>query len=346
MSIKTIKATKHQRSTFPLKTLILSFALPIALFSQSALSYKYECKSTETKCVTNFNHNLAYTPDGKKKTIKIFRVTTKTKAADMREIENNVQHLIRFFKTSSQGEFDAQIVGKETIEVEGGSCQTIQNQALRKAKDDAFFNVFALPGNECNGSHAGGGNVWLDGGGLFRTYPHEAGHILGLGHGNKNIGGHFDEYADPSTYMGALPSMNYNAPQLFWLGWTKKTEVVKINEDLAQLGEIQVNLRALNVNVKNDDPDAAPLAYVYETGPVSSNDAPRLFIALPKSGQGDYGREIFVYRVNCTKGCGTTMIGKVELNAKEGRVIDGLMITPMGHNENFTEVTLKIRKSN
>lgn len=329
---------------FSIRRVMLSVAVTMTLASPSVLASAYECKSNEPQCVTNFNNNPAITRDGKPKSIKIFRVVTKAKATDMKELENNVQHLMRFFRTASRNQFDTEIVSKESLQVEGGSCQEIQNQALRKAKDSAFFNVFALPGSECKGSHAGSGNVWLDGGGLFRTYPHEAGHILGLGHGNKNIGG-FDDYADPSTYMGEMPSLNYNAPQLFWLGWTDKADVVKINTPLDQGGEIEVKLRAVNVNSESEETSAAPLAYVYETGPVSSKDAPRLFIAMPRSSQGDYGREIFVYRANCTKGCGTTMSGKVELKDKEGKEIDGLFITPIDHNENFTEVTLRIRKA-
>jgi hypothetical protein len=345
MNTRIKEATSQLRLTQSLKKMILTFAVPIALLSHSALAYKYECKSTEPNCVTNFNHNLAITPEGRPKSIKIFRVVTKAKSADMREIENNTQHLIRFFRSTSHGQFDAEVISKETIEVEGGSCQTIQNQALRKAKDSAYFNIFALPGSECNGSHAGSGNIWLDGGGLFRTYAHESGHIMGLGHGNKNFG-HFDDYADPSTYMGETAAISYNAPQLFWLGWTKKTDVVRINDDLDQLGEIVVKLRAVNVNAKNDDPNAAPLAYVYDQGPVSSLDAPRLFIAMPRSSQGGYGREIFVYRANCTKGCGTTWSGKITMKDKEGVEVDGLMITPVEFNENFTEVTIKIKKAN
>jgi hypothetical protein len=308
----------------------------------AAFSYQYDCAINEPECVKNFNPNLAVTREGNPRTIRIFRVVTKGKATSMREIENNVQHLMRFFRTTSHGQFETEIVSKETIEVEGGSCQTVQNQALRKAKDNAYFNVFALPAQECKGSHAGSNNIWLDGGGLFRTYPHEAGHILGLGHGNRNIGD-FIGYGDPSTYMGKMPSLSYNAPQLFWLGWTKKNDVVKINEPLDRGGEVEVRLRAVGVNAQVDD-SAAPLAYVYETGPVSSKDAPRLFIAMPRSSQGGYGREIFVYRTNCTKGCGTTVRGIVPIREKAGKEVQGLYITPIDHNENFTEVTLRIRK--
>lgn len=324
--------------------LMLTLAASMALNSPFALASKYECRSDEPQCVTNFNNNLAITRQGEAKSIKIFRIVTKAKSSDMNELVNNTQHLMRFFRTASRGQFDTEIIGKETIVVDGGSCQEIQNQALRKAKDSAFFNIFALPGAECKGSHAGSGNVWLDGGGLFRTYPHEAGHVLGLGHGNKNIA-KFDDYADPSTYMGEMPSLNYNAPQLFWLGWTDKSDVVKINAPLDQGGEIEVKLRAVNVNSKGDEANIPPLAYVYENGPVSSKDAPRLFIALPRSSQGGYGREIFVYRANCTKGCGTTMSGKVDFKDREGKEIDGLHITPVDHNENFTEATLRIRKA-
>lgn len=344
MSIKLNNKNNKISPLFTMRGVAFSMVASLALLSSSVFAGQYECKSNEPQCVTNFNNNLAITRDGKPKPIKIFRVVTKAKAADMDELVRNVQHLMKFFRTASRGQFDTEIVGKETLVVDGGNCQEIQNQALRKAQDNAYFNIFALPGAECKGSHAGSGNVWLDGGGLFRTYPHEAGHILGLGHGNKNIGG-FDEYADPSTYMGSLPSLNYNAPQLFWLGWTDKSDVVKINTPLDQGGEIEVKLRAVNLNIKDEDSSKAPMAYVYDRTQVSSKDASRLFIALPRSSQGNYGREIFVYRANCTKGCGTTMSGKVGMKDKEGKEIDGLHITPIDHNENFTEITLRIRKS-
>ncbi|CBL46175.1 Hypothetical protein HDN1F_25920 [gamma proteobacterium HdN1] len=329
--------------SFSLPSLVVAMTATFTLTSPLAQAGNYQCKANEPQCVTNFNNNLLITRDGNPKPIKIFRVVSKGKATDMNKLVNNTQHLIRFFRTASRGQFDAEIVGKETIEVEGGSCQAVQNQALRKAKDNAYLNIFALPSSECKGSHAGSNNVWLDGGGLFRTYPHEAGHILGLGHGNTNIR-KFDDYADPSTYMGSMPSLNYNAPQLFWLGWTDKGDVVGINSQINYGGEIEVKLRAVNMNIKSDDTSAAPMAYVFDRGELSGKDAPRLFIAMPRSSQGGYGREIFVYRANCTKGCGTTVSGRITMKDKDGKEIDGLHITPVGFNDNFTEVTLRIRK--
>ncbi len=322
---------------------LISTAGVLALASPLALAGNYSCKSDEPQCVTNFNGDLAITPEGRPKTIKIFRVVSKGKAADMNELTNSTQHLIRFFKSASRGQFDAEIIGKEVIEVEGGSCQEVQNQALRKAKDSAYFNIFALPSSECRGSHAGSNNVWLDGGGLFRTYPHEAGHILDLGHANTNIR-KFDEYADPSSYMGSMPSLNYNAPQLFFLGWTDKSDVVGINHQIDQGGEIEVKLRPVNMNQKEPGTNPAPMAYVYDQGEVSGKNAPRLFIAMPRSSQGGYGREIFVYRANCAKGCGTTVSGRIDMKTTEGKEVDGLHITPVSHNDNFSEITLRIRK--
>jgi hypothetical protein len=326
-----------------LRTALFSIAGMLALASSLASAGNYSCKSDELQCVTNFNADLAITPEGRPKSIKIFRVVSKGQSTDMNELVNNTQHLIRFFKTASRGQFDTEIIGKEVIEVDGGSCQEVQNQALRKAKDSAYFNIFALPGSECRGSHAGSNNVWLDGGGLFRTYPHEAGHILDLGHANTNIS-KFDEYADPSSYMGSMPSLNYNAPQLFFLGWTDKSDVVGLNSQIDAGGEAEVTLRPVNMNQKEPGVSLPPMAYVYDKGPVSSKDAPRLFIAMPRSSQGGYGREIFVYRANCTKGCGTTVSGRIDMKDIGGKEVDGLHITPVRHNDNFSEVTLRIRK--
>lgn len=324
----------------------LSLAAIFAVASPNVIASNYSCKSNEPECVTNFNNDLAITPEGRPKTINIFRVVSnKGNAADMKELVNNTQHLIRFFKTVSRGQFDAKIVSTETVDVDGGSCQEVQNQALRKAKDNAYFNIFAIPVAKCKGAHAGSNNVWLDGGGLFRTYPHESGHILGLGHGNTNIR-KFDEYADPSTFMGSMPSLNYNAPQLFWLGWTDKSDVVKINQRVDSGGEIEVKLRPVNMNIKTSDTSSAPIAYVYDVGEVSAKDAPRLFISMPRASQGGYGREIFVYRANCTKGCGTTVSGRITMKETEGKEVDGLHITPVDHTENFSEITLRIRKVN
>lgn len=322
---------------------VSSIALIAGLMSGNVLASQYSCKSNEPQCVTNFNNDLAITPDGRPKTIKLFRVVTKGAAPEMRELTNNTEHLMRFFRETSRGLFNTKLVERETIEVEGGSCREVQNQALRKAKDDAFINIFALPNQECRIDHAGNGNVWVDGGGVYRPYPHEAGHILGLGHGNTNIG-KFMEYNDPSTYMGSMPSLSYNAPQLFWLGWTDKTDVVKINSQIEAGGEIEVKLRPVNTNKKDPDSNVPPMAYVYELGDVSGKDAPRLFIAMPRGSQGGYGREIFVYRANCTKGCGTTVSGRINLTDKKGKEVDGLYITPVDHNENFSEFTIRIRK--
>ena len=96
-----------------------SMVASMALLSSSVLAGQYECKSNEPQCVTNFNNDLAITRDGKPKPIKIFRVVTKAKAADMNELVRNVQHLMKFFRTASRGQFDTEIVGKETLVVDG-----------------------------------------------------------------------------------------------------------------------------------------------------------------------------------------------------------------------------------
>ncbi len=59
MSIKTIKTLEHRKPKIALKALLFSCVMPIALFSQSSFSYVYQCAKSDTKCVVNFNKDVA-----------------------------------------------------------------------------------------------------------------------------------------------------------------------------------------------------------------------------------------------------------------------------------------------
>jgi len=273
----------------------------------------------------------------------------------MGEIKSNVRQLDAFYDTASRGQLRLKLVSEKTVQVDSHNCSQAKNQATNGNGSNAFLTVYSLPRGLCGYSNAGGGKIFLNGS-LFRDYAHETGHLLGLGHGNKNLNGVFDSYGDPTTYMGSLPSDNYNIAQLHWLGWTAKEETVLVDAAVAAGHATEVTLRPVVRNAESSSTN--PLAAVWD---IPGTDQ-RLFIAVPKANDTNVnkvgGGEVFVYRAPRCVGCtgmamGTTVVGRFGPKTSNDHVVWGLTINPVryestivrqdGKNvERFTSVTVRI----
>lgn len=257
--------------------------------------------STEQRQVKNFNNNLRRISGVKK--VNIVRVTMPgRKTPTLGQIRNSVNKLNRLYRTASRGRLSLEIGSVQTKEVARAGCRTAKNHAMRgTGGGGALVTIYMMPSGVCGFSNAGNGKVFLKGN-LFRNFAHEVGHVLGLGHSNRNMAGTpFAGYKDPSSYMGSYPAYTYAISQLHWLGWTAPHEVVRINDDLDKQGYIDVPLRPINGNAASDS--RVPIAYVYD---MPDSDS-RLFISIPR-GMGSNmnsikAGEIFVHRAKTGRGC-------------------------------------------
>ena len=189
--------------------------------AQRPVPYGYVCAADEPTCVKNFNVRLNQI--NATHTVKVIRVVLDGRVTPtVSEIRGDLRAMYDFFDVASHHQVGMRFYPDQTVRVTGPSCAKAKSQAIKGSSENAFLNVFMMPRGLCNDSHGSGHRVTLIGR-LQRDYAHEAGHVLGLGHGNKvDANGVFDSSGDPRTFMGTLPSDNYNLPQLHWLGWTRK----------------------------------------------------------------------------------------------------------------------------
>ncbi|MDC0709484.1 hypothetical protein POL68_13520 [Stigmatella sp. ncwal1] len=303
--------------------------------------YRYDCTAAEPTCVQNDNTRLGAI--NKTHTVKVVRITcpgrnTPTLAA----IRNNVRELYDFFDVASRGQVGMEIVASQTVEVTSANCATAKRQAVQKAKSSAFLTVYSLPSGMCSTSNAGSRSVNIKGG-LFRDYAHEVGHVLGLAHGNTRdpVTGKINAYADSSTFMGSNASDNYNLPQLHWLGWTKKEELVKVNSTLDNKGSIDLWIRAVGNNA--DSTSSHPLGVLWDIPGTEQ----RLFIAVPKprlNGTNQIeGGTVFVYRAPKCVGCtgmamGTTVMARFSAKSVNEHEALGLFVKPLDYERTTVQV--------
>lgn len=327
--------------------------LPLILVGEQML---LDADSDE-RFVKNYNNRLRSITGVKK--VNIVRVTHKRrKTPSMQQIKGKVRKLNNFIKTASRGRLSLEINSAVTKQINTLGCGAAKNQAKRGTKRNALVTVYVMPAGVCGFSNAGGGKVFLKSN-LFRNYAHEVGHVLGLGHSNRNMPGTgFAGYKDPSSYMGMYPAQSYAISQLHWLGWTERHEVVKINADLKRHGSIEVPLRPINNNAASDS--KVPLAYVYDLG-----DS-RLFISIPKGTSSGFNSikagEIFIHRAKKGQGCSgicmnSALFGRIAKPFESRDVpvkgVPGMTINPISFKaekirvkgkrvNRFTEVTLRI----
>lgn len=352
---------KFNRSRTLINTLLFATSALAITLSQSSLAYVYSCNDADTECVINYNRNAISENAGIKK-YNLVRVVMPGKVTpSIGSIKSSANWLANFYKTASHGQLRLQRNKVVTKEVAVGSCKQAKNEANTVDDSGVLFTIRVFPKGLCGSSNAGNGNANLVGT-LKRDFAHEVGHLLGLKHGNRlnQSTGKVEGYRDPSTFMGRYPSNNYSTPQLHWLGWTKKSDVVQLDSNILNSGgTLEVQLRPVDKN-QNSNSDT-PIAYVYD---LPNNN--RLFISIPKSRQdntnGIKGGQVFFYKAPKCKGCrgmamGDTVIATIgdPTSIRDHRV-EGLIITPVAYEsqkvrfnkrsiDKFDSVTLRISKS-
>lgn len=370
--------TKIKPATFPanVNALFLCASLAIGLYSPESSAYVYTCERADTACVVNYNKN-AIAENAGVKTYNLVRVAMDGgDTKDMNNIKSSARWLEDFFMTASRGQLNVRLNEARTVELAAMSCKEAKSALPEFANDLFTIRVFPWVMKPvrvnhqiemqrkplCGSSNAGNGKANLVGT-LKRDFAHEVGHLLGLKHGhsrNPNTG-EFKEYGDGTTIMGVSGAYNYSVPQLHWLGWTQKADVVQLDADaLNNGGTLEVTLRPVDKNEISNSP--TPLAYVHDL----SNDR-RLFITIPQSDASGHngnipaGRIAFYTAPKC-KGCkgmamDDTLIDSI-YNPKDSKdyQVEGLIVNPVrvesrqvrqdGHlEERITSVTLHIRKA-
>ncbi|OUR90382.1 hypothetical protein A9Q81_19400 [Gammaproteobacteria bacterium 42_54_T18] len=332
----------------------------VTVSSQNTYSYVYTCGDADAGCVVNYNKK-AIKEGAAAQRYNLVRVVMPGKTTpSMGGIKSSGRWLANFFKTSSQGQLRVNRNRAITKEVSEGTCKDAKAEANTIDGTGVLFTVRVFPKGLCRSSNAGKGNANLVGT-LKRDFAHEVGHLLGLKHGNKlnQKTGEVEGYKDPSTFMGRYSSQNYSIPQLHWLGWTEKEDVVQLDSDVLESGGIvEAKIRPIDKNSDNDS--EVPLAYVYDL----PGDQ-RLFISIPKSvktkGNGVQGGQVFFYKAPKCKNCrgmsmSDTVIARI-FDPKENKQykVAGLVIEPVsyesedvrsnkGSAEKFKSVTLHISK--
>ncbi len=330
--------------------------------SRNSFAYVYSCGDSDTDCVVNYNKK-AIKEDAANQKYNLVRIVMPGKTTpSMGNIKSSGRWLANFLNTASQGQLRVNRNRTITKEVALGSCKDAKAEANTIDDTGVLFTVRVFPKGLCRSSNAGKGNANLVGT-LKRDFAHEVGHLLGLKHGNKlnRKTGKVEGYKDPSTLMGRYSSQNYSIPQLHWLGWTKKEDVVQLDSDaLDSGGVVEVQLRPIDKNVKNSSD--IPLAYVYD---LPNNQ--RLFISIPKSvktsGNGVQGGQVFFYKAPKCQRCkgmamGDTVIARIfNPTINKQYKVAGLVIEPVSYDsddvsvnnrsaEKFKSVTLHISKDN
>ena len=326
---------------------------------QESSPASYVCAADEPTCVSNFNSELGVI--NKTHGVKVVRVVLKGRETpSIATAQGRIKEMYKSFAVASHDQVHLNFLNTDqTVNVTSSDCETAKRYAVERSRSNAFLTVYLMPLGMCPSSKAREHSIYLNDG-LMRSYYHETGHVLGLAHGNRlDATGTLDTYGDASTNMGSLPSDNYNLPQLHWLGWTKKSDLVKVNPAIEAGGSVDVTLRPVDNNA--DNASSLPLGAVWE----SPDSEQRLFVAVPKSrvnSVNDIGAgAVFVYRAPRCEGCtgmamGTLQVGRFGPRAIVRNIASDLIITPVSYashqilvngtsTEVFTAITLRIKRS-
>ena len=326
---------------------------------------RYDCAPDEPTCVKNFNSNLAEV--NSTHTVRVVRVTQAGRTtASISDIKNDIQEMYGYFNTASHGQVGLKFLDgtHRTVSVASNTtCGQAEAQARQASSTSGvFLTVIMLPQGLCptaSPPHADSRRIYLRNR-LQNIYAHETGHVLGLNHGDRfDATGKRESNADATTLMSRMPSLSYNLPQLHWLGWTKKEQLVQVNSALEDGSALDITLRPVDQNAQSASP--LPLGAVWEI----PNIPYRLFVAVPRSRTTDLnpveGGLVFVYRARICEGCtgmamGTVRLGRVDPKSTKGLIFMDLVITPVSYVrrwiqvdgksvEVFDSVTLRIRRA-
>ncbi|MCY1042067.1 hypothetical protein OV208_12140 [Corallococcus sp. bb12-1] len=304
-------------------------------------AYRYTCASEESTCVRNYNSRLG--AFHQTHPVRVVRVTLAGKTTPaLTTIQAKVREMDAFFAVASRNQMRLELIGSQTVQVTSSDCGTAKTQAAQQVSTSAFLTVYVMPGGVCASSNAGSRRIFLNDN-LLRSYIHETGHVLGLGHGNVRdpSTGVVTQYGDASTYMGRFVSENYNLPQIHWLGWTKKEELIQINSAIDSAGFIEVNLRPVGSNAVSTS--SLPLGAVWDI----PGGKDRLFFTVPKPRLNDAnqigGGAVFVYRAPKCEGCvgmelSTLQLARFGPRATSEYAASGLVVKPVGFTSSFVQV--------
>ncbi|MFY2561284.1 hypothetical protein ACN469_27030 [Corallococcus terminator] len=306
--------------------------------------YRYVCTSAEPMCVRNYNSRLNAL--NQTQTVRIARVTRAgTTTPTMAAIQRKITELDAFFAVASRNQLRLDLIRSQNVEVTSSDCEAAKGQAVKQFGTTSFLTVYVMPTGMCSVSRGSASKIYLNDN-LLRTHAHETGHILGLAHGNVRdpATGKVTQYGDASTFMGKYSSDNYNLPQLHWLGWTKKEELVLINPAIDSVGSIEVTLRPFGNNADSTSP--LPLGAVWDIPDSES----RLFFAVPKPRLNETndigGGAVFVHRAPKCDGCvsidmGTLQVARFGPRATAEYSANGLRFKPVGFTSRFVQVNGK-----
>ncbi len=373
MNNQTALPSRAKPSVHLIQSTLLAACALFTLPTNTAHAYVYTCEKTEPGCVTNYNKN-PIKEDEAVKTYNLVRVVMpEGQTRDLGDIKSSGRWLENFFQTASRGQLRVNLNAAKEIELEQMPCKEAK-QALPDFPEQ-FYTIRVFPWVEknvrvdgkrvtqlrplCGSSNAGNGNANLVGV-LKRDFAHEVGHLLGLKHGHRlEKNGSVLEYGDNTTIMGDSGSYNYSVPQLHWLGWTQKNDIVQLDEaTLNNGGSLEVTLRPTDMNTVSNSP--VPMAYVHDL----PNDR-RLFISIPRSDESGHGvpagRIAFYTAPKCKQCRGMAMDDTLIDSIYNPKIskdyeVSGLVINPVrfesrqvrenGKNgERITSVTLRISKA-
>ncbi|WP_199728892.1 Ig-like domain-containing protein [Corallococcus sp. CA053C] len=320
----------------------------------------YQCADDEPTCVKNYNLNLSEI--NRTHTVRFVQVLVAGRdTPSINSIRDSIKQMYAIFAKASHNQVALQLYKEagQAVVVSSSDCEKAKQDVLAKTQNvGAFLNVYVMPRGMCPTSNGNDRRIFLNDG-LLRSYVHETGHVLGLGHGHRtDENGDREDYGDPSTFMGSMPSDNYNLPQLHWLGWTRKADLVKVNSELESKGFRDVTLRPVDLNLDNGS--GLPLGAVWEAPDTET----RMFVAIPKSRTNGVNRivggNVMVYTTDC-KACigvqvSTVQEGRFAVKSGASHIVKDLLITPGGYvshsiQENgssvevFDSITLRIKRS-
>lgn len=130
----------------------------------------------------------------------------------------------KFYERASRGKLQIEAKGMAPLELGlHGSKGAYAKGVEAVKKQHPGWDMYIIPGIY-TGPHAGGKVAHVKGAQINPTATHEVGHLLGLGHAGKYVGGKLEAYGDTDSVMGRLSSATLTAPQYYHLGWLEPDE--------------------------------------------------------------------------------------------------------------------------